>query len=171
MLVNSQLDEPVQPSEASPERKRRRTDVDKPTKDLPSSQKSDSLPTPPYTSINQTSVDEGRQQITPGRISLNQNADVIPLTDIENMSRESLLMYCEKHHPTVMTKKQNTTSLKNFVYNEEIRKQIEKLDDVEVVTLLQEFKLTPNKNKPKRRGQLFATCKKDKSKIVIYNRI
>ena len=131
----------------------------------------DSLPTPPYTSINKQSLDESHKHTKTGGVIADVQNEGVLIPDIDKMSREWLINYCCKNIPSIKPQQQNTKQLRNSVNTDVLRNIVEKVNDDAIDSVLKDCSIKPNKNKEKRRAQVINHIKKADNKIEICNRL
>ena len=84
---------------------------------------------------------------------IDANAEMTQLPDVENMSRQSLLDYCQENVPTVKPS-QDTNQLRSTVFSHVFSSLIQNISDIQIETILRHYGIEPDKNRSKRKGQL-----------------
>ena len=131
----------------------------------------DSLPTPPYTSIGRETLEKSLKQnqtVGPSGDIQIKPVEISQFTDITAMSRDTLINFCCQFLPGIKTQRQNTNFLRNSAYIYVFKELVDTFSDEIIDTLLKDQNIKPNKNKPKRKTQFINHCKNIEDKTDLY---
>ena len=96
------------------------------------------------------------------------NTEMTGLPDIENMTRDMILEYCQENVPTVKPNKE-TSQLRSTVFNHVFSSILQTVDGNQLETILRYYGMEPDNHKPRRKGQLKSFFQKSDCRTKILN--